>query len=290
MGPVSTLLCAVVPCAHPAGMATAGASEPARVLAFSKTAGFRHGAQIEAGLLALEQIGAENGFALDATEDASVFEAATLARYAAVIFFFTSGDVLDVQQQAAFEAFVAGGGGFVGVHSASDTEFGWPFYGELVGAYFSDHPATQTATVQVVDGDHASISHLPASFEHFDEWYNFDRNPVENPDIRILLAVDETSYSGGTMGAPHPVAWLQELARGRSWYTALGHTFLSESDYLESFFGQHLLGGIQYAAALPEPGARTASVATFLAVWLLRARERARRRERASRESARARE
>jgi type 1 glutamine amidotransferase len=103
------------------------------ILVFSKTAGFRHDS-IEAGITAIRQLGSSRGFSVDASEDSSTFTDDSLARYKAVVFLSTTGDVLNPAQEAAFERFIRRGGGFVGVHAAADTEYDWPFYGALVGA------------------------------------------------------------------------------------------------------------------------------------------------------------
>src|SRR5690606_7003198 len=117
--------------------------------------------------------------------------------------------------------FIMNGGGFVGIHSASDTEYGWPFYGELIGAYFAGHPDPQTGTINIEDPDHPSTRALPSQWTRFEEWYNFQANP--RPSVSVLATVDESTYTGGTMGADHPIVWCREFAGGRSWYTALGH-------------------------------------------------------------------
>ena len=224
-----------------------------RVLVFSKTAGFRHDS-IPDGIAAIRNLGAKYGFAVDATEDASVFDDARLAPYSAVVFLCTTGDILDESQQAAFERYIEAGGGFVGVHSAADTEYDWTFYGGLVGAYFQDHPAVQPAAIAVTDRVHPSTRSLPPRWNRTDEWYNFRANPRGH--VHVLAAVDEASYSGGEMGADHPIAWCQFYGGGRAWYTALGHT---RESYAEPLFLQHLLGGIQFAAGFPDrdcPGPR----------------------------------
>jgi type 1 glutamine amidotransferase len=220
--------------------------QPFKVLVFWKTAGFVHTSAIANGLALIQSLGAANGFMVDNSNDATVINPANLAQYAAVIFLHTTGDILDATQQTAFEGFITGGGGFVGIHSAADTEYGWPFYGALLGAYFASHPLVQTATLSVVDATHPSTAGLPATFAQTDEWYNFQTNPASNPLIHVLLTVDETTYVGGTMGNPHPIAWYQENpGLGRSWYTALGHT---DFTYTLPFFHSHLLGGIVWAA------------------------------------------
>lgn len=219
----------------------AAAAPLTKVLVFSKTAGFRH-SSIPAGIAAVQRLGTANGFTVTATENAGAFTAANLAQYQAVIWLSTTGDVLNAAQQSAFESYVASGGGYVGVHAASDTEYDWPWYGGLVGAYFASHPATQQATVKVEDRASASTSHLPQRWTRTDEWYNYRANP--RAAVKVLASLDETSYSGGTMG-DHPIAWCQDYRGGRSWYTGLGHT---EESYADPAFTTMLLGGIQTAA------------------------------------------
>jgi type 1 glutamine amidotransferase len=224
------------------------------VLAFSRTAGYRH-ASIDVAVPALQQLGAERGWTVDATEDPAVFTAETLAAYDVVVFLLTSDDVLDDTQQEAFESFIALGRGYVGVHSASDTEYDWPWYGEMLGGYFTDHPAPQDATIHVVDGEHASTDHLRDSWVRFDEWYNFAPNPSATVDV--LLRLDETTYSGGTMGDDHPIAWTREHGGGRAFYTGGGHT--SES-WAEPAFLTHVAGGIAWAGTKrDDPGTSSGS-------------------------------
>ena len=225
------------------GPSTRPATAPAayRVLIFSKTAGFRHDS-IPAGIAAVRALGESHGFGVDATEDADTFADATLKQYAAVLFLNTTGDILTDDQQAAFERYIKAGRGFVGVHAASDTEYGWPWYAKLVGAQFASHPAIQRATVTVEDAGHPATADLPAKWNRTDEWYNFRADP--RADVRVLLSVDEATYDGGTMG-DHPVAWCHDFGGGRAFYTALGHT---KESYAEPLFLKHLLGGIEWAA------------------------------------------
>lgn len=213
-----------------------------KVLIFSKTEGFRH-SSIPAGIAAIEQLGADNDFIVEATEDASVFTFEQLQQYEAIIFLSTTGDVLNPNQQDAFERYIRSGGGFVGIHAASDTEYNWPWYGQLVGAYFDSHPAIQTATIEVADRIHPSTKHLPEYWERTDEWYNYTKNP--RGQVHVLATLDESSYNGGNMGYDHPIAWMHEFDGGRSWYTGGGHT---EESYSEPAFLEHILGGIMYAS------------------------------------------
>jgi type 1 glutamine amidotransferase len=218
------------------------ADAPYDVLVFSKTAAFRHDA-IPAGIQLIRELGAANSFTVTTTEDSARFTATELARFEAVVFLNTTGDVLNAGQQTAFENYIRGGGGYVGVHAAADTEYDWPFYGELVGAYFASHPAIQPATVRTENRAHAATAALSPAQTRTDEWYNFRTNPRSS--ARVLSTLDESSYSGGTMGADHPHTWCKTLQGGRSFYTGAGHT---QSSYTEAGFRSLLLGGIRYAA------------------------------------------
>ncbi|GAA0991888.1 hypothetical protein GCM10009555_080010 [Acrocarpospora macrocephala] len=237
---VSTLVAAAAVLIVPTA---AHAADPAyQVLVFSKTAGFRHDS-IPQGIQLVRDLGAANNFTVTATEDATFFTAANLANFKAVVFMSTTGDVLNATQQTVFENYINGGGGYVGVHAAADTEYDWPFYGNLVGAYFNSHPAIQTATVRTEDRSHAATAHLGPTWSRSDEWYNYRTNP--RGTAKILQNLDESSYSGGGMGADHPITWCKTQSNGRAFYTGLGHT---QATYAETAFRTLLLGGIRYAA------------------------------------------
>lgn len=219
----------------------AAESNPAKILVFSKTAGFRH-ASIEDGKTAILKLGKLNGFWVDTTENAATFSDNKLREYAAIVFLSTTGDVLNNKQQDAFERYIKAGGGFVGIHAATDTEFDWPWYGKLVGAYFVNHPKVQEAKFIIKDKKHPSTSFFRDSvWLHRDELYNFKSL---NPDIKVLISVDETSYQGGSNGAFHPFSWYHNYDGGRSFYTSMGHTKECWTDHQ---FLAHLTGGIKYA-------------------------------------------
>ncbi|WP_435872990.1 ThuA domain-containing protein [Micromonospora arborensis] len=220
----------------------ASAAPLTKVLVFSKTAGFRH-SSIPNGIAAIQQLGSANGFTVTATEDAGQFTTSNLAQYQAVVFMSTTGDVLNASQQTAFESYIAAGGGYVGVHAAADTEYSWPWYGSLVGAWFDSHPAIQTATVKIEDRTNPSTAHLPSTWSRSDEWYNYRTNPRSS--ARVLASLDESSYSGGNMSGDHPITWCKAYGGGRAWYTGLGHT---EASYTDPNFTRMLLGGLQVAA------------------------------------------
>ncbi|WP_083325994.1 ThuA domain-containing protein [Hymenobacter coccineus] len=229
----------VAGCSRPLPTASRNRSRPA-VLVFFKTKGYHH-ASIPAGIAAFQQLGRENNLRVDTTQQATYFVADSLRRYAAVVFLNTTGDVLDAAQQEAFERYIGQGHGFVGVHAATDTEYDWPWYGGLVGAYFKSHPKVQPATVRVVDAKHPATSFLPAAWQRTDEWYNFRQLA---PDLRVLAVVDETTYTGGLDGKQHPFAWCHPYGGGRAFYTAGGHL---DENYADPLFRRHLLGGLQYA-------------------------------------------
>lgn len=215
-------------------------SGKARVLVFSKTSGFHH-SSIPAGIAAIQKLGAENNFDVDTTTSGAYFVADSLKNYAAVIFLNTTEDVLDNNQEVAFERYIQSGGGFVGVHAAADTEYDWMWYGRLVGAYFNGHPEQQEAVINVVDANNAATKHLPKQWRRKDEWYNFKKI---DSGLHVLLTIDESSYKGGTNGANHPMAWYHAYDGGRAFYTELGHT---EESYADPLYLKHLLAGIQYA-------------------------------------------
>lgn len=240
------------------------------VLVFSKTATFRH-LSIPDGIAAIRDLGERNDFAVEATEDAGQFTRRNLKRFEAVIFLLTTGTVLDEPQKRALMRYVRRGGGYVGIHSAADTEHEWPFYGRLVGAWFQNHPVQQTAEFITEARTHPATAHLDARFTVFDEFYSFKSNP--RPDARVLLSIDESTYSpdpntsnlpGGTpstgaMG-DHPMAWCHDSTRGRrgkpggrSFYTALGHeSYL----YQLEWFRTHVLGGILTATRQVKAGCK----------------------------------
>jgi type 1 glutamine amidotransferase len=242
--PVLLIAIALVGCTRTSPPASNGPQPSTKILVFTRTRGFHH-SSIPAAVAAVKLLGTKNDFAVDATDDPSYFSDARLAKYKAVVFLLTTGDILNASQQAAFERYIAGGGGFVGVHSASDTEYEWPWYGQLVGAFFQQHPRIQRAAVVVHDQALAATQTLPSPWDRSDEWYNFRTDPTSH--VHVLLTVDERTYQGGTMGSSHPIAWCHDFDGGRAWYTAMGH---ASSSYKDPLFLAHLLRGILYASSL----------------------------------------
>lgn len=215
-----------------------------RVLVFSKTQGFggyRH-ASIEDGKKMFRKLAKEHNFKVTFTEDVQYFTDDSLSQYNAIVFLSTTGDLFNNAQQIAIQRFIQAGGGFMGIHGASGTEYNWPWYGKLVGAWFESHPEDQLqkATIRLSDTTHPAIQDLPNPWEHAEEWYNFESISSE---IKVLGYVDENDYNGGKHGKNHPIFWYQEFDGGRSFYTALGH---HPEAYYDPVFVTHIWGGLKY--------------------------------------------
>jgi type 1 glutamine amidotransferase len=205
-----------------------------RALVFTKTTGFRHDS-IPNGVKAVERLGRRHGFTVDVTADAGRFTSRALARYEVVVFLSTTGTpIARSSQQRAFERYIRRGGGYVGVHAASDTRGRWPWYEQLVGARFKRHdPGVTERAVRIEDRGTAATRGLPSTWERTDEWYEFRTNP--RGQVRVLASLDES----------RPLAWCHAYDGGRSVYTAMGHT---RGSFTEARFLAHLHGSIAMAA------------------------------------------
>src|SRR4030095_2475504 len=166
-------------------------NEKPRVLVFSLTKGFHH-ESIPDGIAAIQKLGQEYGFDVDTTTNSEMFKDSTLKKYSAIIFLNTTGDVLDYQQEAAFERYIQAGGGFVGVHSATDTEYDWGWYGRVVGGYFYDHPRihgsfanVQQGVYNIVDQSFIATKHLPKQWKRTDEFYSFKK--LDSANLHVLI-------------------------------------------------------------------------------------------------------
>jgi type 1 glutamine amidotransferase len=230
---------------------TASFAQQFKALLFTKTDGFHH-ESILAGVEAIRQLASRHHFAVDWQENAGVFNDKALENYKVVIFLNTTGNVLNDQQQAAFEKFIKAGKGYVGIHSASDTEYDWPWYTKMVGMMFKIHPQNQTAYLKVEDSNFPGMERFPKKFLWTDEWYQYGER--KSDDLKVLITVDEKSYDpyakwgdneGKGMGAFHPNSWYHNYDGGRAFYTGLGHIPLTFSDQT---FLDHIYGGIYWAA------------------------------------------
>lgn len=211
------------------------------VLLFTKTNGFRHIEGIAAGLEYLEQVAVKRGWSTFHTENGAVFNEGDLNRFDAVVFLNASGDILDQQQQQAFQSWLTRGGGWLGVHAAGDgSHKDWPWYVEnLVGVDFIAHPMGpqfQVARVEVENPGQAAMQNLPGEWLHDDEWYSWVESPRGKKDFDVLASIDESSYSPWLkiMGkekdlrmGDHPVVWSRCVDSGRALYSAMGHSAAS---------------------------------------------------------------
>jgi len=227
-------------------------AEQFSVLLFTKTADFHHDS-VAAGVIAIQELAKLHDFKVFWTDDAKRhINDKELAKYKVVIFLLTTGDVLNDEQQAAFERFIRAGGGFVGIHSAADTEYDWAWYTKMVGYMFHIHPAVQTATIKVEDYNFPGMDRFAKRFLATEEWYEFSAPKSDN--LKFLLSVDEKTYKpaakwaekeGKGMGDFHPISWYHEYDGGRAFYTALGHL---PATYSDAAFMHHVYGGIYWAA------------------------------------------
>ncbi|WP_316786832.1 ThuA domain-containing protein [Pedobacter frigiditerrae] len=215
-------------------------SKKQTVLVFSLTKGFHH-ASIDDGIIAIKKLGAENGFEVDTTTDVKAFDIENLKKYKALIFLNPTGsNVFNDAQKTALKQYINNGGGFVGIHAASDFSYEWEWYGKMVGGYFASHPKIQDAKLNIVLPKNKIVKGLPNLWLHKDEWYNFKDF---NPTVKVLIKVDETSYTGGTMKNEHPISWCHDYDGGKAFYTALGHT---KECYADPLFLKHLLAGLKW--------------------------------------------
>jgi len=223
-----------------------------KALLFTKTDGWHHDS-INAGVTAIQEIAQLHHFSVYWTENAGmVFNDKALADYDVIIFLNTTGNILNEEQQAAVERFVQSGKGFAGIHSASDTEYEWEWYANMVGHMFHIHPAIQTAVLEVEEPNFPGMDRFAPRFLFTEEWYQFDA--PRGDALHYLLSVDEETYDprtdwgskqGEGMGDFHPVSWCHEYDGGRAFYTALGHM---PATYSDPDFRHHLFGGIYWAA------------------------------------------
>lgn len=221
------------------------------VLLFTKTAGWHH-KSINKSVSAFEKMSKQYNFDYEWHEDANRINDKNLEKFDVIVFLLTTGDILNEAQQKSMERFIQSGKGFVGIHSASDTEYDWPWYKKLVGRNFVIHPVIQTAKLKVLKPEFPGLARMPASFLWTDEWYEFGKENIEG--LTYILSVDEKTYSpkadwgkvkGSGMGEFHPIAWYHEFDGGRSFYTGLGH--IGES-YNDQLIQEHLFGGMYWAA------------------------------------------
>ena len=222
--------------------------KPAHVLVFSKTAGFRH-ESLSSGIKMLFDLSQSQNWVITATEESSAFNPEILSGFDVVVFMNPTGDALNADEQMAFENFMRTGKGMVGIHSAADFEYEWPFYGELIGGYFKTHPPAQTGTVIFENFEHPAMKPFKGmeSYTTFDEWYTFRENPRSK--VNVLATLDESSIKkydndDWRMG-DHPLIWWLEKDGMRSFYTGFGHT---HEAFQDEKIKEHIKNAINWAA------------------------------------------
>jgi uncharacterized protein len=227
------------------------------ILVFSKTNGFRHEEAIPAANALFAGLARDKGWGHFQTENGAAFSPEILARFDAVVFNNVSGDVFTPAQREALKAFIARGGGWVGVHGAGgDMSYAWAWYvNDLLGAQFIGHPMNpqfQQATVRIEDKSHPATAGLPDPWQRSDEWYSFAKSP-RGPGIHVLATLDESTYSPKgmfgqelAMGKDHPIAWWRCVGSGKVLYSAIGH---QAGAYAEPEYRQFLHGAVEWAIA-----------------------------------------
>lgn len=194
-------------------------SGPFKMLAYSRTTGFRHDSSIATGKVMLQDIADEQGFDLTITEENSLFTTEGLAQFEVIFFMNTTGDILNNNEQQIFEAWMKNNGAFCGTHSATDTEAGWDFYKEVTGQYYDGHSLANTAGAIVFEAsamDSPILKGLPNPWQRNEEWYNFNsfQQWSSKPGFQIL---------GRKQADNQPIMWVREYDNFRSFYTAIGH-------------------------------------------------------------------
>jgi type 1 glutamine amidotransferase len=263
-----------------------------RVLYFSLTKGFRHDHIPDTAAL-VERWGQQYGFNVDVWDpqlgsgslpSTPFTSAADLAKYKTIIFSSPvdgtnpnsqpGNDALPASELAAFRGYIEAGGGYVGLHGAADSMHNVPWYRDVVGAWFTNHPGGQNGEgtcgscinvrVNTEDSSAPFTANLPASWLTIDELYNFEHNP--RAEVHTLLSLDEASYqrslnSGNAatnpltlMGGDHPISWCQQYDGGREFSLILGH---DRAQYYRDSYTTMILQGIRWTAGLTEANCST---------------------------------
>lgn len=231
------------------------------ILIFSKTNGFRQDDAVKAANAALAAITRRRGWSAVITENGAVFNPPMLERFKATVWNNTSGDLLTPGQRTAFQHYIEGGGGFVGIHGAGgDPHYDWQWYVQtIIGAQFKGHPLSpqfQLATIHIEDGNDPATRNFGATWSRVDEWYSFESSPRQK-GFHVLASLDEQTYHPKMlwrdlrMGSDHPIMWKHCVGKGRVFYSALGH---QASAYSEPEYVGVLEGAIAWAAGLEGSG------------------------------------
>jgi uncharacterized protein len=230
-------------------LSTNGSAKPkkGKLLYLTLSAGFHHEiVPFSTGIV--KEIGDKSGeFETTVTDDVTPFTAENLKQYDAVMFYTTGELPMTEEQKTAFMDYIHSGHGFVGVHSATDTFYKWPAYGEMIGGYFDDHPWHQKVTIDVMDPKSKLISFLGKSIELNDELYQIRDFKADTSHVLLKLdtaSVDLTKKNVHRRDYGWPVAWTRMDGKGRVFYCSLGH----EHDvWTDPRYQQLLLNGIKWA-------------------------------------------
>jgi type 1 glutamine amidotransferase len=225
---------------------SAQAPPPKNVLYVTQSAGFKHDV-LPLSEQVLAEIGRKHGFDVRVSHDASTITAESLTPYAAVVFYTTGELPISEAGKRAFMSWLKSGRGFVGIHSATDTFYQWPEYGEMIGGYFDQHPWNTQVTMKVEDHEHPSTKHLGPTWTLADEIYQFKN--YSRADKHVLLSLDVSSVDLTAKGVKRTDrdfanAWYKSWGSGRVFYTALGHR---REVWNDAAYQQHLAGGVTWA-------------------------------------------
>lgn len=221
---------------YPPQPVTAGKS---KIFILTETKGYRH-ESIEAGLAMFNKRADDWRVEISHAEESAVMKEQDIKEYDIIVLLNSTGNIFTEEEQALLEEYLAAGGAILGIHAAADAEYDWPWYGQMLGGWFRSHPEIQEAKCLVADGNHPVATGLPAVWERTDEWYNFKHLSHDN---KVILLLDESTYSGGIHGDYHPISWCREWGGGRIFYTGMGHT---AETYSEPLFQTHIQNAIQW--------------------------------------------
>jgi type 1 glutamine amidotransferase len=245
-----------------------------KVLVFSKTNGFRH-ASIATGKIALEEMGKKTGaFSVVISDDLTNFEADVLKTFDAVCFLSTTLEVfspkkeelatmneeqkktaseIETRLKANLMAFIKDGGGFVGIHAATDTFYQWPEYSRMINGCFDGHPwtADKTVSIKVEPGQekHPLVAMFNGENVEFKEEIYQHKEPYDSKAVHMLLRLDTEKTDMSVKGIKRTdndfgVSWARPWEKGRVFYCSLGH---NHEIYWHPKVLGHYLAGIQWA-------------------------------------------
>lgn len=245
-----------------------------RLLVFSKTNGFRH-QSISTGKHLLAEMGKATGaYEAIISDDLAEFEADRLKTYDAVCFLSTTQNVFappakvlnampaaDREKALADEkrwkenlmAYIRNGGGFVGIHAATDTCHEWQEYGKMINGFFDGHPwgAGTQVSIKVEPGQeaHPVVAMFEGQNVEFKEEIYQLKDPYDSKAVHMLLRLDTEKTDMTLKGIKRTdkdfgVAWIRPWDKGRVFYSSLGH---NHDMYWHPKVVRHYLAGIQWA-------------------------------------------